>query len=87
MPRKWTAEEDAMLRTLPINEVSARTGRTIGAVWHRRNRLAIPTKRHKLGDRYIAPYKLFQTIGEIARLFDVSPQSVHCALKVRGLTK
>src|SRR5262249_27997323 len=39
--RPWTAEEDALLRALPAKQVVGRTGRTLSAVWSRRQALGI----------------------------------------------
>jgi hypothetical protein len=43
--RPWTAEEDALLEGLTAAEVAERTGRTRGAVWHRRQDLGLPDGR------------------------------------------
>ena len=45
--RPWTAEEDALLRALPAKIVAARTGRTLAAVWSRRQVLGMPDARRK----------------------------------------
>lgn len=42
----WTEDEDELVRTLPPPEVAARTGRTLSAVFHRRQRLGV-TRRVK----------------------------------------
>jgi hypothetical protein len=34
--RPWTAEEDAVVRTLPPAEAALRTGRTVNAIYRRR---------------------------------------------------
>ena len=41
----WTAEEDELIRTLPADEVVRRTGRSLIAVYPRRNRLGVPDGR------------------------------------------
>jgi hypothetical protein len=43
----WAPEEDALVRSLPAAEAARRTGRTLGAVWHRRRRLGLPDGRRK----------------------------------------
>jgi hypothetical protein len=43
--RPWTAEEDALLNLLTPAEVAERTGRTLTAVWHRRQALGFPDGR------------------------------------------
>ena len=43
--RPWTAEEDALLHRLTPAEVAERTGRTLRAVWHRRQALGLPDGR------------------------------------------
>jgi len=45
--RPWTDEEDALLRSLPAMEVARRTGRTLSAVWSRRQILGMPDGRTK----------------------------------------
>src|SRR5262249_25101925 len=40
--RPWTEEEDALVRTLPAKEVARRTGRSLSAVWCRRQTLGRP---------------------------------------------
>ena len=37
--RHWTAQEDDLVRTLPPQEVARRTGRSLRAVYNRRNSL------------------------------------------------
>ena len=54
--RPWTAEEDALVRTLRIAEVVERTGRTVPAVKNRRITLGVPdgrtaSKGRKVGRR------------------------------------
>jgi NUMOD3 motif len=39
--RAWTAEEDALVRTLPAFEVVSRTGRTLQTVYSRRSVLGL----------------------------------------------
>jgi hypothetical protein len=46
-PRKWSAEEDALIATLPASEAAKRTGRTVYAVKFRRRRLGLPDGRTK----------------------------------------
>jgi hypothetical protein len=46
-PRRWTAEEDAMILKLTATEVAKRTGRTVAAVKNRRVRLGLPDGRTK----------------------------------------
>jgi hypothetical protein len=41
----WTAEEDALVRTLPAEEVARRTGRSLSGVYARRRRLRVPDGR------------------------------------------
>jgi hypothetical protein len=48
--RLWTAEEDALQQLTPA-EVAERTGRTLGAVWHRRQALGLPDGRANNGRR------------------------------------
>lgn len=43
----WTDAEDELVRTLPIKEVAAKTGRTEGAVNTRRRALKLPDGRRK----------------------------------------
>jgi hypothetical protein len=43
----WTAEEDELVRTLPAEEVARRTGRSLIAVYARRNRLRVPDGRRR----------------------------------------
>jgi hypothetical protein len=43
--RTWTKAEDALLRRLPTIEVARRTGRTVSAVWCRRQLLGMPDGR------------------------------------------
>ena len=43
----WTAEEDELVRTLPAEEVARRTGRSLIAVYTRRNRLKVPDGRRR----------------------------------------
>jgi hypothetical protein len=38
----WTPEEDELLKTLPEEEVARRTGRTLKAIYTRRQRLGMP---------------------------------------------
>jgi hypothetical protein len=47
----WTGDEDELLRTLPAPEVVRRTGRTLSAVYSRRNKLALPDGRCHNGGR------------------------------------
>jgi hypothetical protein len=39
--RRWTPEEDHLLRTLPPKEVARRTWRSLQAVYARRHRLGL----------------------------------------------
>jgi hypothetical protein len=39
--RRWTAEEDAMVRVMPPEQVAAWTGRSLAAVWRRRRALGV----------------------------------------------
>src|SRR5262245_15348776 len=41
----WTEREDALVRILPAKEVAKRTGRTLVAVWGRRQALELPDGR------------------------------------------
>jgi hypothetical protein len=41
----WTQWEDELVRTLPAQEASRETGRTLVAVWTRRRRLKLPDGR------------------------------------------
>lgn len=43
----WSAEDDALLKTLPAAEVAKRTGRTMGAVYARRSQLKLPDGRRR----------------------------------------
>jgi hypothetical protein len=43
----WSAEEDELVQTLPAAEVARRTGRSLGAVYARRNRLGVPDGRRR----------------------------------------
>ena len=43
--RAWTPEEDALIGSLPPNEVARRTGRSLVAVGTRRRKLALPNGR------------------------------------------
>jgi hypothetical protein len=43
----WTAEEDELLKTLPAEEVARRTGRTLKAIYTRRQRLGMPDGRRR----------------------------------------
>lgn len=43
--RLWTPQEDEAVRTLPAEEAAAKTGRTLRAVYMRRNRLGMPDAR------------------------------------------
>jgi hypothetical protein len=45
--KSWRAWEDDLLRTVTPNEVAKRTGRTLAAVWGRRNKLQLPDLRTK----------------------------------------
>jgi hypothetical protein len=45
--RLWTAEEEALLGTMPDAEVARRIGRTVGAVRSRRGILRIPSTSGK----------------------------------------
>lgn len=47
----WTPEEDELIRTLPSDEVVRRTGRSLIAVYSRRNRLRVPDGRGREGGR------------------------------------
>jgi hypothetical protein len=47
----WTAEEDALVRSLPAAEAARRTGRTPVAVWQRRRVLGLPDGRRKENKR------------------------------------
>jgi hypothetical protein len=46
-PRRWTADEDAMILKLTATEVAKRTGRTVTAVRNRRKRLGLLDGRTK----------------------------------------
>lgn len=46
----WTADEDALLRTLPPEQVAQRTGRTQSAVSSRRAKLGLPDRRKESGE-------------------------------------
>jgi hypothetical protein len=43
----WTPEDDELVRTLPAAEVVRRTGRSLIAVYSRRNRLGVPDGRRR----------------------------------------
>jgi hypothetical protein len=43
--RTWTAQEDELVRTLPVKDAAGRTGRTLTAVHARRRVLALPDGR------------------------------------------
>ena len=43
--KPWEEWEDHLLRTLPAGEVAAKTGRTLTAVYSRRNLLRLPDAR------------------------------------------
>jgi hypothetical protein len=43
----WNAEEDELVKTLPAEEVVRRTGRSLTAVYTRRNRLRVPDGRRR----------------------------------------
>jgi hypothetical protein len=43
----WTAAQDEMVRTLPVEEVAKRTGRSLQAVYKRRFRLEMPDGRRR----------------------------------------
>lgn len=43
----WTAEQDEMVRTLPASEAARWTGRSLVAVYARRNRLQVPDGRKR----------------------------------------
>ena len=43
----WTAEEDELVRTLPAKAAAERTGRTLAAVYQRRNILKLPDGRRR----------------------------------------
>jgi hypothetical protein len=43
----WTAEEDELLMALPAEEVARRTGRSLEAVYTRRQRLGMPDGRRR----------------------------------------
>ena len=45
----WTAEEDELAKTLPAEEVARRTGRTLKAIYTRRQRLGMPDGRINVG--------------------------------------
>jgi Ni/Co efflux regulator RcnB len=45
--RPWTAEEDQLVRRLPAQEVAARIGRTLAAVYGRRIDLGVPDGRRR----------------------------------------
>ena len=47
----WTDDEDELLRTLPAPEVARRTGRTLAAVYCRRQDLRLPDGRRHNGRR------------------------------------
>jgi Ni/Co efflux regulator RcnB len=44
----WTAKEDQLLRKLPARDVAKRTGRTLTAVYARRNLLKVPDGRRRI---------------------------------------
>jgi hypothetical protein len=48
-PHRWTPEEDALVRALPVAGVARRTGRTLKAVWARRRVSQLPGGRVKNG--------------------------------------
>ena len=41
----WTAQEDALVRSLPVAEAAEETGRTVSAVYKRRRKLRVPDGR------------------------------------------
>lgn len=43
----WTEEDDELVRTLPVEEVARRTGRSLQAVYKRRSRLQLPDGRRR----------------------------------------
>jgi hypothetical protein len=43
----WTAEEGELLKTLPAEEVAKKTGRTLKAIYTRRQRLGMPDGRRR----------------------------------------
>ncbi len=43
----WTAAEDELVRTLPVEEVAQRTGRSLMSVYKRRSRLLLPDGRRR----------------------------------------
>jgi hypothetical protein len=43
----WTPEEDELVRTLPVEEVVRRTGRSLIAVYARRSKLKVPDGRRR----------------------------------------
>jgi hypothetical protein len=43
----WTPEEDELLETLPAEEVARRTGRTLKAIYTRRQRMGMPDGRRR----------------------------------------
>jgi hypothetical protein len=45
--RPWTAEEGELMRSLPAREVAERTGRTLTAVYSRRDALGLPDGRSR----------------------------------------
>jgi hypothetical protein len=50
----WTAEEDELVKTLPPEEATKRTGRSLKAVYKRRHRLGMPDGR-RLGIKESPP--------------------------------
>jgi hypothetical protein len=44
-PGPWTPGEDELVRTLSAKEAARRTGRGLGAVYHRRHELGLPDTR------------------------------------------
>ena len=45
--RLWTAEEDELVRTLKAVEAAEKTGRTLRAIYLRRNKLGVPDARRR----------------------------------------
>jgi hypothetical protein len=43
----WTRKEDALVRTLPAEEVAKKTGRSLSGVYARRRRLRVPDGRRR----------------------------------------
>ncbi len=46
-PRRWTKEEDALVQALPPEDAAARTGRSLKAVYSRRNLLGVNAEHQR----------------------------------------